>query len=140
MTDGDKPQGTWPAVVRAAQAVKTDPFFVINGDTYCELNYAGMATRHALAARPPLITIAVDSARVNAGTMVMGREMVETIAGGASLEENISTAIHYRPDDVVFYPIKQRFYDLGTPERVFEFRRYWSMRSSKHRRLVRGQG
>lgn len=138
VTEGDKPLGTWPAVLRAAGVVDTDPFFIINGDTYCELNYQAMAQRHCLMAEAPLITVATDAAGVNAGTMVMSKEMLE-IEGNMRLEDCIHEAARQHPDRVAFYPIRHRFYDLGTPDRLFEFRRYWSMR---HRRGARhlGQG
>jgi mannose-1-phosphate guanylyltransferase len=116
-----KPMGTWPALVNALPEIKSDPFIVLNGDTYCPLNYKALLTshqRHGLMA-----TVAWSNKEdCSTGVLVLNKRFVlsDTTA------RNVEGAIMETKEGVNFHHVKQSFWDIGTPASLEKFRRFWS--------------
>lgn len=66
-----EPLGTGGALKLAMSHVSSDPFFVLNGDTFCDLDYAGLFKQHR--AMEAVATVAVSRAldRTDTGNIVL---------------------------------------------------------------------
>lgn len=114
--------GTWNAILKASSLVTTDPFFVLNGDTFCALNYEGMLGRHRCS--PFQLTRAIDVDGVPVGTFVMNRGLLASRpvpSGSVNLEDVIGADLC--PAGLVLdYVTATAWYDIGTPEGLARFR------------------
>jgi D-glycero-alpha-D-manno-heptose 1-phosphate guanylyltransferase len=138
----DRPLGTGGAIRLAARACSEADVFVLNGDSYTELDFAAMQARHRDAdASLTVCTVEVaDAARygrvlvedarlagfsekgaagpglINAGVYLMRRELLETLALPEvfSFENDVLAARlgELRP---LVYPTRGRFIDIGVP-------------------------
>ena len=86
--------------------LETDDFFVVNGDTYSEVNYVDMITRH----KHGTITVFMDEWRC-AGTWLYCKEY---------FEKNLLVE-PYRP--------QAKWFDIGTPQRLRKARSYANEKS-----------
>lgn len=139
----DSPLGTGGAIRLAARQISADPFFVLNGDTWLELDYQAMLAAHeAAGARLSVAVCTVpDVARygaleledgvirgflekggsgpgpINAGSYLMAAELLETIPPGRpfSFEQEllVPRVRELRP---LAFRTDGRFIDIGIPE------------------------
>lgn len=110
-----RPQGTWASIQRAARNhVKTDPFLVLNGDTFCALNYADMIAEHRRL--HSILTVAMDGNQTPVGAFVISKLLLalHVRAGGKNLEDLIERARGYGQVDG--YVTRETWWDIGTPE------------------------
>ncbi len=144
------PLGTAGAIRHAASRIVSDTFFVHNGDSLCPCDHAALAARHR--ASGALATIALVEAEssfdggfvnldergrvlgfseklprgshlyMNAGTYVFQRALLDRIPPdrAVSLEREVFTALS--PDELHGFPTGGWFHDIGTPDRLEEFR------------------
>ena len=149
------PLGTGGAL-RAAQTLLADSFLLLYGDSFLPLRYCDVLDclqAHADARGAVVVydnsledtsvnnNIALDAenylirydklnrvglTHVEAGVLALRRAVVELIPPGkVSLEQEIfPTLIAAR--QLVAYPTRQRFYDIGTPERLQVIESYFS--------------
>jgi len=139
----DRPLGTGGAIRLAARACSEADVFVLNGDSYTELDFADMRARHG-ESQVPLTVCAVevpDAARygrvlvrdsritgfsekgtagpglINAGIYLMRRSLlhIPDLPEAFSFERDILEAKlgELRP---LAYPTRGRFIDIGVPE------------------------
>lgn len=139
----DRPLGTGGAIRLAARACSEPDVFVLNGDSYTDLDFADMQARHGEAEVPLTVcTVDVpDAARygrvlvegsritgfaekgtagpglINAGIYLMRRNLLE----GADLPEVFSferDILEARLGELrpLAYPTRGRFIDIGVPE------------------------
>jgi len=138
-----QPLGTGGAVSLAMKHVGSDPVFVINGDTYVELDFARMLAAH-LDDRTRF-TVAVRTVRdvsrygaldiddshvrgffekgrsgpgtINAGVYLLSRELLDAYAypPAYSLETDL-LAQHVRDIRPLTFPVSGHFIDIGVPE------------------------
>jgi D-glycero-alpha-D-manno-heptose 1-phosphate guanylyltransferase len=138
------PLGTGGALRLALPHMDSDPVLVLNGDSFCEADFADLAARHRLrgAAATMLLAEVPNTERfgrvktgraglvtefeekggwagpglINAGVYLLGRRLIEGIRAGAavSLEREVFPAHVGR--DLYGHPGGGRFLDIGTPE------------------------
>jgi NDP-sugar pyrophosphorylase family protein len=138
------PLGTAGAVLTAAAAVRSDPFLVLNGDSYCPCDLRRVAASHqARAAEATLVVTEVPDAgrygrvelddagrvsafrekeagggpgSVNAGIYVVNRAALSLIPPGkpCSLEREVFPALCGK--GLYGFPVAAPFLDIGTPE------------------------
>lgn len=140
-----EPLGTAGAIKYAESLIQSERFWVFNGDSFCDFDYAAMAP-------PDLVTMALVPASpdsdggfvrlgandrvegfreksyvashsyINAGVYLCAREFFEVIPAGKklSLELDVFPRISSR---IIGYPVDAKLYDIGTPERLEVFRR-----------------
>ena len=147
----DKPLGTAGAIKHAGARFTSDPFLVLNGDSYCPvdldalvslLEKSGGVGAMALTRDPSRkdggsVVIAADgrvtafvekgsagaNAYINAGVYVLRRSVLEKIPAGrmVSLEAEIFPAL--LAAGLYGLPVNAPLHDIGTPERLEAFRR-----------------
>ena len=139
----DRPLGTGGAIRMAARSCSESDVFVLNGDSYTELNFAEMQARHR-EANPPLTVCAVEVADVarygrvlvensritgfsekgssgpgliNAGVYLMRRDLLESLnlPEVCSFEHEV-LAIRLRELRPLVHATRGRFIDIGVPE------------------------
>ena len=139
----DSPLGTGGAIRLAAGQVEHDPVFVLNGDTYLELDYAGMLDAHRRAAanlsvavcRVPDVgrygALEIENERIhgflekggsgpgliNAGVYLVSSDILQQIPAGQpfSFEQQLLVP-RVREIRPLAYQTKGRFIDIGIPE------------------------
>ena len=137
--------GTGGALKRAEEYLE-DSFLLLNGDTYLPIDYTHLISRFREMNRMGLMVvygnqekiapnnIALDRSNmvicydkrkeeglsyIDAGVMVLKKEVLELIPKNrvVSLEEEIFPEL-IRLKELWAYPTKQRYHDIGTPERL----------------------
>ncbi len=146
-----KPLGTAGALKHSANLLEGDNILVMNGDSFCpSLDYAAMAERHGRFGGLATIAVADAGERydggyirvdekdrvlsftekayqsnryLSAGVYILKRSLLDRIPENTfySLEQDLFPRL---PSSFYAYPIKGRVYDIGTPERLEEFRRF----------------
>jgi D-glycero-alpha-D-manno-heptose 1-phosphate guanylyltransferase len=139
----EEPLGTGGAVVKALKMASTDPVFVMNGDTFVDVDYAEMLARHVDAGAPVSIAVAQvpDCTRfgrvvieqehvagytekgysgpgvISAGTYVMKRDVFAPfdLPTAFSLEMGFF-ARYMRQLHPLAFPTSGGFIDIGIPE------------------------
>jgi D-glycero-alpha-D-manno-heptose 1-phosphate guanylyltransferase len=66
----DNPLGTAGAIKNAEQHIKSQDFLVLNGDSFCLVDYFQLLTQHSLIGNEASIVISLDSERSDAGNIV----------------------------------------------------------------------
>jgi NDP-sugar pyrophosphorylase family protein len=124
-----QPLGTGGAVARAAllEHLKlSDPFFVINGDTYCELDYAAILESHFQAGFD--VTIPYDHLYRHVGVAVLSKKSIAVASEKCGRKFNLESALAIWPKKKIlvnWYAADVRYFDIGTPESLAAFRRFW---------------
>jgi len=155
------PLGTGGAV-RHAAALLCDEFLLINGDSYLDMDYEGLAAAFRGASCTGMLAVydnrrdtAVpnnvaldDSGRVSlyekagsderlryvdAGVLALRKSVLDLIPADTvcSMENEIYPRLIER-GALDSFVAAQRFYDIGTPERLREFEAYLSTRIHKY--------
>jgi D-glycero-alpha-D-manno-heptose 1-phosphate guanylyltransferase len=139
----ERPLGTGGAIRLAAGHADADPVFVVNGDTFIDVDHGAMAAAHAEASAAMSIAVhrvpdaarygalEVDGGRVrgfvekgrsgpgliNAGTYLLSAALIDTIppARVFSLEQGLLVP---RVDEIrpLAFVTQGRFIDIGVPE------------------------
>lgn len=157
-----EPMGTAGAV-KHARRFCTEDFFLLNGDTYLELDAAGLLAAHERTAA--LVTIAAaqvpDASRfgsldvgddgrllrfrekrassgaglINGGVYVMSPRVLDRIPEGraVSLETEVFPALLSAGERVTVVPQQGDFFDIGTEASWKDFARYLQHRSASAR-------
>jgi len=116
------PLGTGGALLNSRSEIKTDPFFVINGDTFCRLDFRQMLWWHLTAHAES--TVAVDHDLKRAGIYLFTKAIFYCLAHFKTFPLNLDSV-----------PIKNNhfthspFFDIGSPEGLDAFRSSWSAES-----------
>ena len=141
----EKPLGTAGAVKNAENKIKSDPFFVLNGDSFCRVNCAAFLDFHQKSgAQASLALVPVDSSKdygsvqldpggkcitsfqektmdgsgyVNAGIYCLKKACLFRIPAGikVSLENEVFPGLVGH--GFCGYPVDGPLIDIGTPER-----------------------
>jgi len=72
-----KPLGTAGAIRKAALLIKSDDFLVVNGDTFCDVDYEAILTYHEIT--NSIITVACDMEFRHIGTFVASKKLIDFI-------------------------------------------------------------
>lgn len=67
----DRPLGTGGAVAHALPHVRTDPFFVVNGDSFCRISYADLLDAHRRRNALLSVVVTPPSERDDVGAIVI---------------------------------------------------------------------
>lgn len=67
----DRPLGTGGAVAHALPHVRTDPFFVVNGDSFCRISYAALLDAHRRRNALLSVVVTPPSERDDVGAIVI---------------------------------------------------------------------
>lgn len=121
-SEGYRPRGTCRAILQALPKVKSDPFLVLNGDTFCALDLHDLIARHN--AHDKLVTVPVQG-DTPVGAFAVNRNLFTfhpCPAEGSNLEDLLAKAGHHVHRYQVAYP----YYDIGTPAGLERFRREWA--------------
>ncbi|HEV2386398.1 MAG TPA: nucleotidyltransferase family protein [Candidatus Acidoferrales bacterium] len=139
-----RPLDTGGALRLALDRLRGDPLLVLNGDSFCELDFAAMLDSHRRkrahatiavvhrddAARFGAVSLAADgrvvrfnekaaqgAGWINAGVYLLARQILESLPAGAkiSLERDVFPSLAAQ-GLLYAYPGVQRFLDIGTPE------------------------
>lgn len=128
--DEARPLGTAGAIRNAVEnnqgyPVK-DPFFIFNGDTWADLDYAAMLDYHIKS--KSVVTVAHDDRMRHVGTFVASRRLVGLIpeAEGKYDMEELFTLLGKLREPVGWFRTEAKFYDIGTEIGLKDFRRFWS--------------
>lgn len=120
-----EPLGTGGAVLNASPHIKTDPFFVINGDTFCRLDFRQMLWWQQTTSAPA--TVAVDHDLKRAGVYLFGKIIFPSTPRPPSLSH-----VQRFPLNLDSLPIKNYhftntpFFDIGSPQGLAAFCSSWS--------------
>jgi mannose-1-phosphate guanylyltransferase len=147
-----QPLGTAGALRQALPLLKGDQVLVLNGDSFLDLDYRAMLRFHRVRgnqltiaavqkfdcrdfgrlriSNDNVVAFAEKEYRdsspgyINAGVYVFDRELIKMIQPGVvqSLEKEVFPSILSRGDCIGAYCIQSYFIDLGTPERLQQFR------------------
>ena len=99
-----------------------DPFWIFNGDTYCDVNCKEMLARHE--ATKSTITVACDEEFGHVGTFVASKRFVDLIPkvdGKVDMAE-IFTLLGQRHEPVGWFLTDAPFYDIGDETGLSKFR------------------
>ena len=141
----EEPLGTGGALKNARQKIKSDPFFLLNGDSFCPVSFNDLLKFHRANQAFGTLTVAQAGETKDYGSIKMDknkrittflekgrlRDKVYVNAGIYCLSQAVFSAM---PDDKKFslevdcfqrwvnrelygYFVKQKFMDIGTPER-----------------------
>ena len=125
-----EPLGTGGAVARAAALEHfrlSDPFFVANGDTYCELDYAAILESHLQSGFDA--TIPYDRLYRHVGVAVLSKKSIAVASEKCGRKFNLESALAAWPKKKIlvnWYAVDVRYWDIGTPESLSAFRRFWT--------------
>lgn len=146
-SEEDTPLGTAGAVKNAQEHLRSSTFLVMNGDTFCDLDFREFVTMHesreaelsiALCIKPDsgdcgLVFIDssgrvmsfnektdVTGGYVNAGVYIMNKSLLNYIPEGRafSMEYDFIPSVLHRP--CFGYVTNADFLDIGTPERYLQ--------------------
>jgi NDP-sugar pyrophosphorylase family protein len=140
----ERPLGTAGAVRLAAVHLRSDPFFVLNGDSYCEVDYGALRRFHegrratlSIVVAPPgeradvgTLELAADDrivsfseksgarAAINGGVYLMHRALIDKLPAGTplSLERDVFPE-EVRHGGCYGFTVPGPVVDIGTPER-----------------------
>ena len=122
-----RPLGTAGAILNCIEGISGDPFFVVNGDTYCELDFPDILRSHREIGFDA--TVPYDPKRLNgrhAGTYLFSKKAIEAVAYlGPKFDLADAFAVFpKRGVRVNWYPTDVPFYDIGSPLGLETFRAY----------------
>ena len=120
-----RPRGTAGAI-EYAKGNLSQTFFIINGDTYCNLNYGAMLAYHE--AVNSVITVACDRELRHVGTFVASRRFVDLIPKADAEVDmaEVFTLLSQKHELVGWFMTDAKYWDIGTPENLKAFRNYWA--------------
>ena len=124
--------GTGAAIAHAMNWI-SDPFFVVNGDTYCELDLVDLMRSHKAQRMP--VTVPIDSQYRNVGVYLFEQRAIEIAARSLGQKWDISDAFTVWPKAGVFvnwYRADVPYYDIGTPDGLEEFRKVYRVNVGDH--------
>jgi len=120
-----KPLGTAGAIRKAALLIKSDDFLVVNGDTFCDVDYEAMLAYHKIT--NSIITVACDSQFRHVGTFVASRRFVDLIPeedkGKIDMAE-VFTLLGQRHEPVGWFMTEAPFYDIGDEAGLKRLRKF----------------
>ncbi|MGP0630192.1 nucleotidyltransferase family protein [Nitrospina sp. 32_T5] len=147
-----QPLGTGGAVRHARPVIESDPFLVMNGDSFCRVDLQALLHYHcqhenalATVALAPAVDVAdyggvtVDEAGrilrfdeknpdagsglVNAGIYVFHRDLLDHIPAGRAVSLETEVFPALAGQGLYGFPTVGELYDIGTPERLDRARR-----------------
>jgi NDP-sugar pyrophosphorylase family protein len=148
----ESPLGTAGAIGKAASLIRNNPFLVVNGDSLCEANPEQLLAFHAAKGGCATLTLTTANQRTDVGFVTMDQHsrlsaFAEKQPGGTGRFHNAGIYVFersilerlpaYRPcsleTDLLPHLLEQGvygfacdapLYDIGTPERLEQFRAY----------------
>lgn len=133
-----KPLGTAGAIRKATSLIKSEDFLIVNGDTYCDVDYKAMLAYHETT--NSTITVACDDQFRYVGTFVASRRFVDLIPrvdGKVDMAE-VFTLLGQRHEPVGWFVTDAPFYDIGSEAGLLRFRDYWAQLSKGGEERVSG--
>lgn len=152
-SEESEPLGTAGALKHAAPLLQSQRLLALNGDSYCPLDLHALLSFHKMQGGLASVAVAFHPATeegggvifndrrevirfgekkegreggyLNAGIYLMERTLLEKIPGKkfCSLEEDIFPLL--KPGDFHAYVTTETFHDIGTPERLKNFRGWY---------------
>lgn len=112
-SEDQRPLGT-AGSLKAAQKYLSEDFFVINGDTYLDIDYQKIYRHHQTSGR--LATLVVNQ-KVSCGIYVFSPKIFDLIPEGTkySLEKDL-LPILFKQKQVNLIETDQKFIDIGSPQ------------------------
>ena len=129
LADGRTALGTGGDVVQTLEENlwrESDPFWVINGDTYAELDYADILRNHMETGFD--VTVPYDSQYRHVGTYLLSKRAIRAAAEELGPKFDLDAAFKIFPKKKVlvnWYSTSVKYWDIGTPESLENFRRFW---------------
>ena len=101
----------------------SDPFFIFNGDTFCDVDYAAMLDYHLRS--KSVVIVAHDDWMRHVGTFVASRRLIDLIpeTGDKYDMEDLFTLLGKSHEPVGWFYAEARYWDIGSPEGLETFRR-----------------
>jgi len=112
-SEDDRPLGT-AGSLKAAQKYFSSNFFVINGDTYLDINYSDLYKAHI--DNHKIATIVINQDLVSCGVYVFSPKIFSLISDKekSSLEKDIFPKLKQK-NQLNFFSTTRQFIDIGTP-------------------------
>lgn len=112
-SEDSRPLGT-AGSLKAAQKYLSQDFFVINGDTYLDIDYQEVYRQHQTSGR--LATLVVNQ-KVSCGIYVFSPQVFDLIPERIkySLEKDL-LPILFKKTQVALFKTNQKFIDIGSPQ------------------------
>jgi NDP-sugar pyrophosphorylase family protein len=148
----ESPLGTAGAISNAAGLIRNNPFLVVNGDSLCETNPEQLLAFHAAKGGCATLTLTPASRRTDVGFVTMNQNsrlsaFAEKQPGGMECFHNAGIYVfersilgrlpasrpcsletdllpHLLEQGVYGFACNAPLYDIGTPERLEQFRAY----------------
>ena len=124
--ENDGPLGTGGAIANALPIIGSDFFFVINGDTYCQLDFADILKNHLESGFD--VTVPYDNQYRHIGTYLLSKKAIRAAVEELGPKFGLEAAFAIFPKKKIlvnWYPTDVEFHDIGTPESLENFRRFW---------------
>jgi NDP-sugar pyrophosphorylase family protein len=116
-SEDDRPMGTGGSLKNAQKFFRTD-FLLINGDTYLDINYQKLMSKHKESGA--ILTI-VQKDGINAGAYAVSPKIFPLIPEGTKISLEEETIPHLKAcGQINLFPIKASFIDIGSPEGYIE--------------------
>jgi len=146
-----RPLGTGGAIKNAESLIKSDPFLVANGDSFCKLDYRGLVKFHS--DKKSLYSIAVikspenqdgglvsldaqgkialfnekakskKTAYINAGIYLLNKAIFNVIKPGEKISLEYDIFPELAGEKFYGYAVSGKLIDIGTPERYMQARK-----------------
>jgi NDP-sugar pyrophosphorylase family protein len=143
-SDEDEPLGTGGAVAFARALIKSDPFFVLNGDSFCAIDFQKCLDFHVKNKAVATVVVSkVDDASdygtvelegdrlksfqektkgksgfVNAGIYCFDQAVLNDIPQPSSMEKDVFPKLIQKYEErIAAFRTDEQFIDIGTPER-----------------------
>ena len=125
-----KPLGTAGAIRKAASLINTKNFLILNGDTFCDVDYKAMLAYHEMT--NSIITVACDAQFQHVGTFIASRRFIDFIPPDCKIDmAEVFTLLGQKHEPVGWFMTGAPFYDIGSLEGLETFRTYWTSKGEK---------
>ena len=119
--------------------IQSDPFFIFNGDTICDVDCGAMLKYHETT--NSTVTIACDKDFRHVGAFIASRRFIDFIPPDCNIDmAEVFTLLDKAHEPVGCFITDAPFYDIGDKEGLETFRAYWASKGEKDARqsLYRG--
>lgn len=123
--------GTAGSIYKHSRSIRGEPFLILNGDTYCDVDYKAMLAYHKVT--NSTITVAHDDQFRHVGTFIASTRFANLIPktdGRVDMSE-VFALLGQKHEPVGWFYTDAPFYDIGNPSGLQLFKTYWNELQTK---------